>query len=245
MTSEAFGIEKEFLLDILKEVRDGKTQLPEFQRDWVWPDTNVASLLASVSLSYPIGTVMMLQTGGVGIRFKHRSIEGAQPPAGVHPKRLVLDGQQRLTALFQALMLDRPVKVKDERGKALEVWFYLDMRKALANGGDREEAIRVLPADKRVKTFRGEVVEDYSTESAEYQQELFPFSRMFEHRTWRAGYNRHWQHDPAHSEFLDRFEEELVDRFKQYQVPVIELGANTKRQAVCQVFEKVNTGGVH
>ena len=35
MTVEAFGIEKEFLQSLLNEVRDGKAQLPEFQRDWV------------------------------------------------------------------------------------------------------------------------------------------------------------------------------------------------------------------
>src|SRR5262245_8747064 len=105
MSTEAFGIEKEFLHDILKQVRDGKAQLPEFQRDWVWPDTNIASLLASVSQSYPIGTVMMLQTGGAGVKFKQRPIEGAAPPTGVRASRLILDGQQRLTSLFQALTL--------------------------------------------------------------------------------------------------------------------------------------------
>lgn len=64
MTVEAFGIEKEFLHDLLNEVRDGKAQLPEFQRDWVWPDQNMISLLASVSLAYPVGTLMLLRAGG-------------------------------------------------------------------------------------------------------------------------------------------------------------------------------------
>ncbi len=243
MSGEAFGIEKEFLHDILKEVRDGKTQLPEFQRDWVWPDTNVASLLASVSLSYPIGTVMMLQTGGAGVKFKQRPLEGAHPPAGTKPKRLILDGQQRLTALFQSLMLDRPVKVKDERGNPQEVWLYIDMRQALANG-EREDAIRILPADKKVKVFPGKVIADYSTPESEYQAEMFPFCRVFDAANWRTEYFEYWQYDKEHIQFWNAFERELIESFTKYQVPVIELGAETKRQAVCQVFEKVNTGGV-
>ena len=51
-----FGIEKEFLRDLLRQVRDGHAQLPEFQRGWVWPDRNIASLLASISMGYPVGT---------------------------------------------------------------------------------------------------------------------------------------------------------------------------------------------
>jgi uncharacterized protein with ParB-like and HNH nuclease domain len=49
---EAFGIEKEFLHELLRQVRDGRVQLPEFQRGWVWPERNITSLLASISLGY-------------------------------------------------------------------------------------------------------------------------------------------------------------------------------------------------
>jgi hypothetical protein len=61
---DTFGIEKEFLRDLLKEVVTGRAQFPEFQRGWVWPDRNMGSLLASISLGYPAGTLMMLRTGG-------------------------------------------------------------------------------------------------------------------------------------------------------------------------------------
>lgn len=64
MPVDTYGIEKEFLHDLLKEAENGRAQLPEFQRGWVWPDKNIASLLASISLGYPSGTLMMLRTGG-------------------------------------------------------------------------------------------------------------------------------------------------------------------------------------
>ena len=45
---------------ILQEIRDGKTQLPDFQRTWVWDDDRIKSLLASVSMAFPIGALMTL-----------------------------------------------------------------------------------------------------------------------------------------------------------------------------------------
>src|SRR4051812_36932730 len=112
MSVETFGIEKEFLSSLLTEVRDRKAQLPDFQRGWVWPDQNVISLLASVSLGYPAGTIMMLRTGGGGVRFQQRPVEGVTPN-GARADRLILDGQQRLTSLFQSLMLQTPIQTRD------------------------------------------------------------------------------------------------------------------------------------
>jgi len=40
------------LQDILREINDGRIQLPDFQRGWVWDDDHIASLIASISLSY-------------------------------------------------------------------------------------------------------------------------------------------------------------------------------------------------
>jgi hypothetical protein len=95
----------ESLPDLLRSIRAGKTQLPDFQRGWVWDDAHIRSLLASVSLAYPIGAVMMLQAGNPNVRFQSRPVEGASPPSACNLERLILDGQQRLTALFQALFM--------------------------------------------------------------------------------------------------------------------------------------------
>src|SRR5947199_9630972 len=114
-----FDSTKESLLDLLQSIRLGKTQLPDFQRGWVWDDAHVRSLLASISLSFPIGAVMMLQTGNPDVRFKPRLVEGLTLPAPPDPERLILDGQQRLTSLFQALLSGRPVAPRDARGNPI------------------------------------------------------------------------------------------------------------------------------
>ena len=120
MNITTYRVEKESLDGMLGEAADGSTQLPDFQRGWVWDDDHVRSLLASISLGYPIGTVMMLRAGGETVRFKQRPLEGAPRPKNREADRLILDGQQRLTSLFQSLRLDRPVLTRDQRGRTMD-----------------------------------------------------------------------------------------------------------------------------
>ena len=74
MPETKYGIEKESLSDLLREAGDGRAQLPDFQRGWVWDDNRIRSLLASISLTYPVGAVMMLEAGGESVRFKQRPL---------------------------------------------------------------------------------------------------------------------------------------------------------------------------
>ncbi|KAF0996615.1 DUF262 domain-containing protein [Geobacillus sp. TFV-3] len=67
----------ESLLDLLESIQECRTQLPDFQRGWVWDDERIRNLLISVSLSYPIGAVMMLQTGNPNVRLQTHVIDVA------------------------------------------------------------------------------------------------------------------------------------------------------------------------
>ena len=204
----------------------------------------VRSLIASISLGYPIGAVMMLETGGQSVRFKQRPVEGASPASNRKADRLILDGQQRLTSLFQSLCLDRPVQTRDQRGRPVKRWYYINMRLALDPDADREEAVVSLPEDRQIRRFGRDTVEDYSTLEREYESMLFPLSKVFDTFDWRVGFDRFWSHAKDKAELWNEFEKNIVKRFEQYQVPVIELGKDTPKEAVCQVFEKVNTGGI-
>lgn len=82
------------LTELLRQVHAGEIQLPDFQRGWVWDDSHIQSLIASVSRSFPIGSVMLLETGGEGVRFKPRVVEGTPDP-----EQLILDGEQRIPGL--------------------------------------------------------------------------------------------------------------------------------------------------
>lgn len=244
-TMTTFDTTKEFLSDMLKQLGDGKTQLPDFQRGWVWDDDHIRSVLASVARSFPIGAVMMLKTGG-GVRFQPRPVQGVTfPPQGrPEPERLVLDGQQRLTSLYQALMLNKVVETTNANKQGIKRWYYIDMRKAVQSPEDLEEAIVGLPESRQLTNFRGELISDYSTSEREYEAELFPIRCVFEDDDWRMAYSEFWDFDRERLRFYNEFSKRVLNAYKQYQVPLIVLHQTTSKEAVCQVFEKVNTGGV-
>jgi hypothetical protein len=239
-----FDSTKEGLKDLLGEVQSGKVQLPDFQRDWVWDEDHIISLIASVSLSYPIGAIMLLQTGNPSVRFKPRVITGVQLPQPPAPERLILDGQQRLTSLFLSLLYLGAVPTMDTRRRAIKRFYYIDIAKALDENTDREEAIFAVPEDKIVRTFRGDVLRDCSSDTQEFEQLMFPLNQVFDVADWRKRFNLHWKYDAGKTALYDQFEARVIDRFKEYQVPVIHLRKENPKEAVCQVFEKVNTGGV-
>ena len=240
-----FDSMQDTLENILKEAGSGQLQLPDFQRGWVWDDAHIKSLIASVSRSFPMGAVMTLRTGGE-VRFQPRPIEGivfSGPPP--EPERLILDGQQRLTSLYQALVLPGAIKTKDQKRKIDHRRYYVDMRKAIQGSDLRQEAIVSVPKNGRiVGAFGRDVSLDVSTPEKEYEAAHFPLEQIFSVHQWRRNWNRYWAHDAAMMEFWDEFEEQFIQTFKSYQVPIIELRHNASKEAVCIVFEKVNTGGV-
>jgi hypothetical protein len=89
---------------LLEDCHNGIVQLPDFQRSWVWDEDRIKSLIASVSRAFPVGALMTLNTGGP-VKFKPRPIEGAPLEAKhVRPQSLLLDGQQRMTSLYQVTL---------------------------------------------------------------------------------------------------------------------------------------------
>lgn len=77
-----FDSTKVALPDMIRDITAGKVQLPDFQRGWVWDDSHVRSLLVSVARSFPVGAVMLLDTGGE-VRFQVRPIENVDFPSGI------------------------------------------------------------------------------------------------------------------------------------------------------------------
>jgi hypothetical protein len=234
---------------LLGKVGSGKLQLPDFQREWKWDDDHIVSLLASISLGYPVGVVMTLEISEDGVQFAPKPIAGVELGSHSDPDELLLDGQQRLTSLFQALASDKPVDTTDSRGKRLKRWYYVDMARALGADSDREEAILSVPEDRKLRdNFGRDVVADYSTLENECKAEMFPLGKIFDAGSffsWNNAYLKSGADDPGNrsARWLN-FYESVLKHFVYYKVPVIRLNAGTPKEAVCTVFEKVNTGGV-
>ena len=232
---------------LLDDVNTGKIQLPEFQRSWTWDDNRIRGILASLSQGYPMGAIMRLQYGNESIRFKYRTIEGVKAP-GITPDYLVLDGQQRLTSMFRATFSPDPVATKTDKGKLIERYYYLDINACLDESADRLDAVRSVPKDRKVKTnFDRNVVLDLSSRELEYQHEMFPLNIIFDSNAredWADGYKDFHGNTPACKNKYKQFRSEVLDTITGYKLPVITLDKTTPREAVCKVFENVNTGGV-
>lgn len=233
---------------LLDAAKRGSLQLPDFQRGWVWDDNHIVSLLASVSLSYPIGAVMTLQTGNPDVRFRPRPLEGVELSVEFEPELLLLDGQQRITSLYLALRSDRPVPTRDARNNAISRVYFADIEACIDPFRDREEAVLSVPSDGLVKTFRGDTILNVSTREAQLATKMFPLGIIMngiETMSWQLAYLQNGPGTPEERfKTWISFTETVINSFVYYQVPTIELVRSTPKEAVCQVFEKVNTGGV-
>jgi hypothetical protein len=237
-----FDSTKRSLEDVLKDVSVGKIQLPDFQRGWVWDDSHVRSLLVSIARAFPVGAVMLLETGGE-TRFQIRPVEGVKlPDHAAAAELLILDGQQRLTTLTQVLSIDGPVATRNEKGKAIERYYYWDIQRALEGVESLDEAIVAVEADKCLReNFGRDIRLDLSSPEKEYQQLYFPCRQTMNSSAWEQGL---FKTCPEHFAVYMEFREKVLEAFRKYQLPVIQLHKSTSKEAVCLVFEKVNTGGV-
>ncbi|MDE5584532.1 MAG: DUF262 domain-containing protein [Ruminococcus sp.] len=231
----------------MREVSCGKEQLPEFQRGWTWDDDRIRGIIASLSQGYPMGAIMRLEYGNENVRFKYRTIEGVTV-TGVTPEFLILDGQQRLTSMFRATYCKEPVETKTEKGKEIKRYYYLDIKKCLDENEERFDAVIAVPSDRKIKTnFDRDIVLDLSTREFEYENEMFPLNIIFDSNAredWADGYKEYHEYNRTFMEKYKKFRTQVIDTIIGYKLPVITLGKETPREAVCKVFENVNTGGV-
>lgn len=236
-----FDSTKNALPEIIKEIKEGKIQLPDFQRGWVWDDNHVRSLLVSIARSFPVGAVMLLETGGQ-VRFQVRPIEnvlfGGPVPS---PEKLILDGQQRLTSLTQVLALDTPVRTFDDKKREIERYYYIDIKLSLDATRIDEAIISVDVNRKKMGIFGRDVIFDLSTPELECKQLMFPCSQIMNSDAWEESLQLY-----APNEFgtYMKFRKQVLSAFRSYLLPLIVLDKDTSKEAVCLVFEKVNTGGV-
>ena len=238
-----FDSTKTRLSDLLRNIESGSIQLPDFQRGWVWDDEHIRSLLVSIARAFPVGAIMLLETGGEA-KFKIRPVEGLDPNKITPDKaeKLILDGQQRLTSLTQVLILKQPVKTRDEKKRPLERYYYINIEQALEGPSSYEEAIISVEVDKTQRAnFGRDIVLDLRTPEKEYENFCFPCSQILNSDAWEEGRNAF---DSSKFSRYMQFRKTVLNEFRSYDIPVIELKKDNKKEAVCLVFEKVNTGGV-
>lgn len=235
-----FQTPKYELKDLLAWTTSGKIQLPDFQRGYKWEDDRIRELLVSILRGHPLGVVMMLESDNQNVRFKPRPIEGAHVTDDAPLEWLLLDGQQRLTSLTQALTGTGVVATVDSRNKKIERRYYLKVDTALEGEEALDEAVVSVPGDGIIRTNFGKDIElDLSTTDLERAAGFFPLRLLYDPHaaiTWFA-------HE-LQAGHLATFNAEILQPANSYAIPAIVLDDSTSKSAVATVFEKVNTGGM-
>ncbi len=107
--------------NLVEWMRSGELRLLEIQRRYVWPATRVRDLLDSLYRQYPTGTILVWETDQPK---PSKNLAVSQEESPFKGRRLLLDGQQRLTSLY-AVILGQPVTVRG-RKKPIEILFNLE-----------------------------------------------------------------------------------------------------------------------
>lgn len=210
------------LMKMLDDLHSGQLALPDFQRSFVWSPDATRELIVSMMRTFPAGALLFLRGGGAA--FKARPVEEA-PTLRAEPLELVLDGQQRLTSLYQALF-----GVGASR-------FFLDIG-ALISGADVNDAVRAFSAERAsalksldaqanelvmpLAAVRGSGASDWRDEVIEHRDDE-------DHRRVRS--------------ILKEVEQTFIKPLADYAFPVTVLPQSTELEAVCTIFETLNRTG--
>ena len=134
------------------------------------------------------------------------------------------------------------------KGEKITRVYYLDIAKCLDSDADRYDAILSLPAERWITSDFGRKIEvNLTSREHEWELGMLPADLVFDPpawQTWTMGYQKFHGYAQANMELIAEFTQGVWLPLQQYKVPVIELLKETPKEAVCQVFEKVNTGGV-
>jgi hypothetical protein len=216
------------LKDLLLEIHNRTMALPDFQRDFVWDPSVTQELIVSIANNYPAGS--LLRVRDAKRIFSAREFEGAPPLDGTKHTFLVLDGQQRLTSLYQAFY-----GVGEHR-------YFLELKKLL-DGADFEEAIFHIRANKRWTKAR----EDFEVQAAEL---LLPLTILKNGRNgfgeWSRKVTRKMADKPRidMEDALAKIDEKWIQVIDDYKFPVVTLTDQTETDALCTIFETLNRTGV-
>ncbi|ROQ97828.1 hypothetical protein EDE04_4339 [Streptomyces sp. 2132.2] len=223
------------VLNIVTRIQNREIALPDFQRDFVWDSARTAELLGSIMSRYPVGTLLFWEQGD-GQPFASRSFDGAPNTSNNQPSVLVLDGQQRLTSLYQAL-----TGSGDER-YFIKVDEFVDVH---------SQSVREVPdVDFEKAIFSMPAVAKNGRRSQQLTPSHLPISEVHKFDDWLDDYADATGDDPQvpltarqakslYREMRDKY----ISPLKTYGLPVLTLPSSTSMDAVCTIFETLNRTG--
>jgi hypothetical protein len=229
---------------LLGRLQEGRFVIPDFQRDFEWEPWDITALMRSVFLDYYIGSLLLWK--GKEENFSALSCE---PIYGFSekgsPEHIVLDGQQRLTAIYYAFCAPN-LKLPN---RANPFFYFIRVDRMMEE--DYDEAFYYKPASNGVL----QLLEDTNTQ---FETHTFPIkvaSDSWRLADWARGYEEYWkkraEQDPSehskpaqHAASAKKFAQLLKALIDKYQISYIELDRELAIDKICDIFTQINSKGV-
>ena len=202
---------------LVEQVKHGHIALPDIQRPFVWKASKVRDLFDSMYRGYPVGTLMLWETGAqVGTR----QVGGGE--SDTVARALIVDGQQRLTSLF-AVLTGREIVTKSFEKRPIRIAFRpIDETFEVADAAIDRDA---------------EFISDISA--------LWRDGYKSTVRAFFENLQRSTDEELSHAQQDDL--EERIDRvrdLRDFRFQVIELSAAADEEQVADIFVRINSKGV-
>ena len=230
---------------LINRLRDGHYVIPDFQRDFEWVPRDINALMSSIFRDYYIGSLLLWR--GTTDNFTSLACEPISGFDGTqNPMHIVLDGQQRLTAMYYAFMApDVPAPNRSNRNL-----FFIRVDKFMEESYD--EAFEY--------DWRNRGLRLLSDRNRQFSSHMFPLALFgsggWDLSNWLQDYERFWQERSTESERLDgdsanrfaqnaaAFGKHIKEISEQYQISYIELDRSLELEKVCDIFTQINSRGI-
>lgn len=241
-------------------LKEGRFVIPDFQREFEWRPWDINYLMRSIFLDYYIGSLLLWK--GKKENFNALSCEiiyGFENKAENHswnygngrPEYIVLDGQQRLTALYYAFIAPK-VPLPNRSNRAV---YFIQVDKFMAEQYD--EAFQY-------DWIYGQGGNILDSRDHQYAEHIFPLSILgagrYDLPNWLQGYKAYWDGKAlaatnlgdaesascasAHAKDAESFGDYVMGIAEQYQIAHIELDKDLPVDKVCDIFTQINSRGI-
>lgn len=225
---------------LLGEIQQREIALPDFQRDFVWDPSATQELIISVANNYPAGSLLAIRNAsGTQSYFAAREFQGAPLLHGHKSTYLILDGQQRLTSLYQAFY-----------GTG-EYHYFLSIKRLIRGMDiDDEDVVFHVRADAK-RGWQYKALQKYATLEGQADDLILPLKVLFGQKDGYLG----WADNIAEMQEtqetrrtlkhqLNELRSKFITNIENYKFPVVLLSDRTPADAVCTIFETLNRTGV-
>ncbi len=201
---QKYAVNQQLIETLLAWVNSGEIAIPEIQRPFVWDSSKVRDLMDSLYQGYPIGYVIAWRNPNV--RLKDGSLSEG--------KKILIDGQQRITALTAAILGQYVINKTYERVKIKIAFHPIDEKFEVQN-----------PAILKDKTWLPDISQAINGDLFEIADHYFELNPEVDKKQVRNAFSN-------------------LMNIPKKQIGIIELAADLDIETVTEIFIRINSKGV-